>query len=161
MVEELARWKSVLTKRISELQETIKSLLEDHKVVYNHSIKTHSSLNNIHDSLQNSNQKNAPLGNIIDITKHNFVLSKEIKTLLNIQDNSRTETSDVTVKQTPAERLAHQLLSNPVSLPNKPDAVCNAVMGAAMSLSSGQLYLQHPTLHATCCAHCKGEVQEV
>lgn len=53
------------------------------------------------------------------------------------------------------------MLKNPITLTSKPDAICNAVMGAAMSLGAGQIYLQHPLSHATCCAHCKGEVQEI
>lgn len=162
MVEELARWKSALTKRINELQENIKCLLEESKVVYDCSSKTHSCLRQTRDALQNTEQKSMPLGNIIDIAKSNLLLSKETKSILNIEDSNYCISNDAsTMKQTTAERLAYNLLSNPVSLPNKPDAICNAVMGAAMSLSSGQLYLQHPTLHATCCAHCRGEVQDV
>lgn len=48
-----------------------------------------------------------------------------------------------------------------MTLASKPDTACNAVMGAAFSIGGGQMFLQHPTSHATCCAHCKGEVQDI
>lgn len=160
MVEELARWKSALTKRMSELQQNIKCLLEESDIVYEFTVKTNRCLTDIHENLQKVEKKNICFGNIIDTAKNNLSLVKEIKQNLDIAKISDSEELP-SKKHTATEKMAYKLLSNPVSLPNKPDAICNAVMGAAMSLSSGQLYLQHPALHATCCSHCRGEVQEV
>lgn len=60
-----------------------------------------------------------------------------------------------------SEMVLLQILKSPPSLVSKPDALCNALMGAAVSLGGGQMFLQHPSMNATCCAHCKGEIQDL
>jgi len=41
MVEDLARWKAALCQRTTELQETIKRLLEEHNTIRDTSFKTY------------------------------------------------------------------------------------------------------------------------
>lgn len=41
MVEDLARWKAALCQRTTELQETIKRLLEEHNNIRDTSLKTY------------------------------------------------------------------------------------------------------------------------
>lgn len=41
MVEDLARWKAALCQRTTELQETIKRLLEEHNIIRDTSLKTY------------------------------------------------------------------------------------------------------------------------
>lgn len=41
MVEDLARWKAALCQRATELQETIKRLLEEHNIIRDTSLKTY------------------------------------------------------------------------------------------------------------------------
>ena len=41
MVEELAKWKAALSQRTTDLQETIKRLLEDRNLIRDISLKTY------------------------------------------------------------------------------------------------------------------------
>lgn len=51
MVEDLARWKAALCQRTTELQETIKRLLEEHNVIRDTSLKTYKYIKVYHTSL--------------------------------------------------------------------------------------------------------------
>lgn len=182
MVEELARWKSVLTNRLNDIQDVLKNLIEERNKTRSYSIKCLNNLIQMNEKL--CKNENAPLksSNILELCMNNFKISEALTEKLMEEDvlNSVEYLSQLP-SSTPAESCALQvgigikqfylivylificlqLLKNPISLTSKPDAICNAVMGAAMSLSAGQIYLQHPLSHAACCAHCKGEVQDI
>ncbi|KAI4460084.1 basic leucine zipper nuclear factor 1 blzf1 protein [Holotrichia oblita] len=162
MVEELARWKSVLTNRLNDLQDVLKCLIDERNKTRSYSIKCLNNLNQMNEQL--CKNENVPLksSNILEVCMNNFKISEALTSKL-MEDEvlNSVEYLSQLPSSTPAESCAVQLLKNPITLTSKPDAICNAVMGAAMSLSAGQIYLQHPLSHAACCAHCKGEVQDI
>ncbi|GJQ77651.1 hypothetical protein Trydic_g12779 [Trypoxylus dichotomus] len=158
MVEELARWKSVLTNRLNDIQEVLKNLIEERNKARSYSTKCLNNLSQINE--KSCKNENIPLksSNILELSMNNFKISEVLtEKLLETEVTNSVEYLAQLPSSTPAESCALQLLKNPVNLSSKPDAICNAVMGAAMSLSAGQIYLQHPLSHAACCAHCKGE----
>ncbi|CAH1119254.1 unnamed protein product [Phaedon cochleariae] len=162
MVEELAKWKSALSNRINAMQEVMKILLEERKRVHNQSYETLNVLKNISENVSGkANEKQCLLkhGNILDVANVNFELTNSIKDSLHINENERLKTDDK-LQPTLAEKTAHKLLQNPVSVSNKQDDLCNAVMGAANSFGGKQLFLQYPSI-SSCCAHCKGEIQNI
>ncbi|XP_018580172.1 golgin-45 [Anoplophora glabripennis] len=162
MVEELAKWKSALAIRSNELQEVLKSLLDERKKIQKKNMKTFSNLKVIAEKVT-SGSKNVELkyGNIIEVANVNHELTEGVLQALNLGDEvKKPGISSTSVQVTVAEKTAIKLLQNPVTITNKQDALCNAVMGAATSLGGRQMFLQHPSLHA-CCSHCKGEVLNI
>ncbi|KAJ8937444.1 hypothetical protein NQ314_011833 [Rhamnusium bicolor] len=162
MVEELAKWKSALTNRINDLQEVLKSLLEERRKVHSQSLKTCSYLKLVADKLTD-NEKEVKLkhGSIIELANVNEELSQCALKGLKLQDEITKYSIPIKLTQhTVAEKAALKLLQNPVMITTKQDALCNAVMGAATSQGGKQMFLQHPSMHA-CCSHCKGDVQNI
>lgn len=49
---------------------------------------------------------------------------------------------------------------NPILLSGRPDAACNAVMGAAVAIGGPIIHGYNPLI-PTCCSHCSGEVKLV
>lgn len=88
MVEELARWKSALSIRINELQESIKCLLEERTKVRRSSLNTYCDLKELSKHLGCEN--NVPLknSNVLEITNVNNLLSANIVTnLMKLQND--------------------------------------------------------------------------
>lgn len=112
MVEELARWKAALTRKIADLQVSIKCLLDERNKVYSRSLKTCCALSEILESLNSSSDKeNLKSANLIDITNLNENMSENLKLLLNIDkdDQFLRERLSALPKQTNAEKNALQV----------------------------------------------------
>ncbi|XP_017772073.1 PREDICTED: golgin-45 [Nicrophorus vespilloides] len=161
MVEELARWKSAFSYRINDLQENLKLLINERTKVRNSALKTYKVLTRIDETLPERTLSCLKSTNIIDLAVNNCKLAEHIGGHFVKEDKELDENILKLPTNTPGENAAARILKNQVSLTYKPDAVCNALMGAAMSLSGGQMYLQHPTMHATCCKHCTGEIHDI
>ncbi|XP_066156251.1 golgin-45 [Euwallacea fornicatus] len=154
MVEELARWKSALTKRTNDLQEIVKLLLSDGSKHHKESVTTFSNLNAALEKLSGTKFQFRE----DDFTGINLKLSKEIAKCLDVKPVQEETNKNWHSKN---EKLAVKVLKNPVSLMSQ-DMICNALVGAAHSLSasSEQKFMQNSLLHP-CCAHCKGDVQDI
>lgn len=162
MVEELARWKSALSNRTSELREMIKKLLEERSKVREMSLKSYHSLSLVSEhSVKHIETGNLKTTNIVDLSIANQKLSESLeRNILKDLPEPKKHKIIEGAALTPAEAHALYMLKNPVIISDRPD-ICNAVMGAAVATGGGQMFLQHPERHATCCAHCKGEVKDI
>ncbi|EFA12552.1 golgin-45 [Tribolium castaneum] len=166
MVEELARWKSALSNRINELQEVAKKLLDERYRVQKKLMKSCVILHGVEARLCESPKArdSAKSSNVVDLSQVICDLSQEISDLVVIDKGKSDDLYAIYSslgQYTPAERSAMKLLQNPVTISNKQDAICNALMGTAMSLSGEQVYLKHPSSQASCCPHCTGEVKNI
>lgn len=169
MVEELAKWKSALTNKICELKELLKKLLDERTKIREMSLKTYNSLNaiNEHHVSKSVNESDSYLKttNLMELTVANCKMSYSLEKAMlkdlpdprkhRIFDNCSDDT------HTAVESAALYAIRQPVVLSERPDMICNAVVGAAIAVGKGQMFLQHPTEHATCCAHCKGDIKEI
>lgn len=173
MVEELARWKSALSNKILELKDTIKKLLDERCKVRQLSLSTHNNLLNLYEfTIYKSDIPDSEIilkkTNILETAKANKCVSELLQNIL-MKDHPQNKKHYAITNydeshqdsHTHMELLALLALRNPVVLSDKPDVVYNAVMGAAMQMGKGQLFLQHTEDHAACCSHCKGEVKNV
>lgn len=172
MVEELAKWKAALCQKASELQETMKKLIEERKKVRESLISSHSDLT----ILSNKFDLTALRGgrrisdlkssNVLDLSSMNQVLSSNLRIQLlgdeTSEEQLRRSTSSISnhtysrlEEFTPAERQAEQQLLHPLAIFGQPDAACNAVVGAAVALGTTKLSAPAPA----CCAHCSGQVK--
>ncbi|KAK9739634.1 hypothetical protein QE152_g8788 [Popillia japonica] len=72
MVEELARWKSVLTNRLNDIQDVLKNLIEERNKTRSYSIKCLNNLIQMNEKL--CKNENAPLksSNILELCMNNF-----------------------------------------------------------------------------------------
>ncbi|KAK5649290.1 hypothetical protein RI129_000319 [Pyrocoelia pectoralis] len=156
MVEELAHWKTALSDKVNELQENLRNLLYERNRVRKDLLKSSRCLI----AATDGNNFNLKSTNIIDLAEMNSKLSENM--LNNRNDNKKETIIDETnlEKHTAGEKDALKNLQNPITKVNKPDLLCNALVGAAMSVGGGQMYLQHPTI-CTTCFNCKGEVEDV
>ncbi|KAF5283622.1 hypothetical protein FQA39_LY17271 [Lamprigera yunnana] len=160
MVEELARWKSALNEKINELRENINLLMDERKHVRNNLIHSHNNLVTANIVLSNKVPQ-LRSSNIFELSATNQYLSASIANFYVKGRSSILGVDEALDKYTPGEKEALQNIENPVVMVNKPDLLCNALVGAAISVGGGQMFLQHPSFHATCCAHCKGEVEDI
>lgn len=110
MVEELARWKSALYKRVNELQDNLKCLLEESNKVHNNSIKALKCLSDISKYLKKNDQNGISFGNLIETSDAISLISENIKQHLNIPNS--TEIANSVQKLTPAENNALQVRIN-------------------------------------------------
>lgn len=158
MVEELAHWKTALSEKVGDLQENLRNLLYERNQVRKDLLKSNHCLaaasNNFSFTLKSSN--------IMDLVELNCKLSEHILNNLNKNDNNYESLVDdgSLDKHTQGEKDALKNLQNPMTKVNKPDLLCNALVGAALSVGGGQIYLQHPSI-CTTCSNCKGEVDNV
>ncbi|XP_046741068.1 golgin-45 isoform X1 [Diprion similis] len=172
MVEELARWKAALCQRTTDLQETIKRLLEERSKVRDTTLRTYRTLSLLRENFDSvgtvSNQRHElPSTNIVDLSQGSCQLAEILKVqLLGGLDkiHRRREINIVGLEmKTLAEKHAEQLLMNPnLLLSGRQDAACSAVMGAAVAVG-GQLFLPSQTSCPTiaCCPHCSGETKQI
>ncbi|GLV40257.1 uncharacterized protein CBL_07147 [Carabus blaptoides fortunei] len=170
MVEELARWKSALTNKISELKELLKKLLDERTKIREMSLKTYNSFNaiNEHHVSKSVNDSDSYLKttNLMDLAiancKMSYSLEKAmLKDLPDPRKHGKFDNYCADDIHTALENVALHAIRHPVVLSDRPDMICNAVVGAAIAVGKGQMFLQHPTDHATCCAHCNGEIKEI
>ncbi|XP_048504990.1 golgin-45 isoform X2 [Athalia rosae] len=172
MVEELARWKAALCQRTTDLQETIKRLLEERSKVRETSLRTYRTLSILRENFDpvgtvSNRRHELPSTNIIDLAEGSCQLTEILKVqLLAGMDkiNLRKEMNIVGLEmKTIAERNAEQLLMNPnLLLSGRQDAACSAVMGAAVAVG-GQLFLPSRSScpNISCCPHCSGEIKQI
>lgn len=89
MVEELAKWKSALSNRISDFQEVTKNLLTDFRRIHNTSIKTYKNLRavlnqvvpNVVISDDNTKQKS-----VVDVITFNDTLCEKLGEHLKVNE---------------------------------------------------------------------------
>ncbi|XP_030756812.1 golgin-45 [Sitophilus oryzae] len=155
MVEELARWKSALTKRVNDLQEVTKKILSEHNKLQKQMLTTYTNLNSISEK-QTGKGLNIKIGDIIELGAVNQNLSRQIADSLQIEIQSLPEKPP---GLSVTEKLALKVLKNPVTLTSQ-DVLCNALVGAAHSLTGDPRFVENQLLHP-CCSHCKGEVQDI
>lgn len=163
MVEELARWKSALTNRIGELRDILKRLLDERGKVREMSLKSYHGLSLVceHSIKHPTEPVVLKTTNIVDLSVANQKLSELLeKNILKDLPDPRKHKIVEGNAHTPAESCVLHILKNPVVIADRPD-ICNAVMGAAVAVGGGQLFLQHPEKKATCCSHCKGEIKQI
>ncbi|CAG9772454.1 unnamed protein product [Ceutorhynchus assimilis] len=159
MVEELARWKSALTKRTSDLQELLKRILTDHAKLQKQMLTTFSNLNMVYEKTSNK-QFNLKSGDIMELGTANLELSEEVTKILAVNNNEKNLQERTENAYSATEKLALRILKNPVSLSSSQDVLCSALVGVAHSLTGDQMFTQNPLLHP-CCSHCKGELQDI
>lgn len=152
MVEELAGWKAALSRRIMEFQDVSKTLLEENDKLFKNQHAVLQDLRKICSKLNINDHINVTNVNNLNLSKINEDLVKNIGNKLEISDDSL---QFVQKQYTRGENGAIKLLQDPVSLVNKQEAVCNAVLGVATSLCNKQVP------HTGCCSHCKGEMQNI
>ncbi|KAK2587746.1 hypothetical protein KPH14_003854 [Odynerus spinipes] len=170
MVEELARWKAALCQRTTDLQESIKRLLEERKSIRDASLKTYRMLSIL---LQNFDPVRAasykrhalPSTNVIDLAQGCCQLAEILKVQLlsGMQNTISNKEIDITglEMQTLAEKNAEQLLMSPnLLMSGRQDAACSAVMGAAVAIG-GQIFVPREGSSFSCCPHCSGEVKQI
>lgn len=163
MVEELSRWKSALSSRTSELRDILKKLLDERLKIREMSLKTYHSLNLLNEHLPKHTNEHVLLKstNTVDLSIANQKLSEVIEqNLLKELPDPRKHHILEGMGYTHVESIAIHILKNPMVISDRPD-ICKAVMGAANAIGGGQMFLQHPEMQATCCAHCKGEVENI
>ncbi|XP_058795345.1 golgin-45 [Phymastichus coffea] len=169
MVEELAKWKAALCQRTTDLQESIKRLLEERSKVRDISMKTYRTLSIIRenfDPVGASRRHELPSTNILDLSEGSFQLAELLKiNLLSGMDkvDLRREINVTGLEmKTTAEKNAEQLLMSPNIMMSQ-DAACSALVGAVrmfMPNSSASSNVGG-IVNMACCAHCSGEVKQV
>ncbi|XP_008546794.1 golgin-45 [Microplitis demolitor] len=172
MVEELARWKAGLCQRTTDLQESIKRLLEERIRVRETLMKTYKTLSVLRENFDpigtlTYRRHELPSSNILDLADG----CCQVAEILNVQLLSgmdpvrkikQADTTGLEMK-TVAEKHAEQLLMNPnLIMSGRQDAACSAVMGAAFALS-GKMCLPSLMIDGSmaCCPHCSGEIKQV
>lgn len=171
MVEDLARWKAALCQRTTELQETIKRLLEEHNTIRDTSLKTYRMLTILRekfDTIGTTSGKKHELAstNIIDLAQGCCQLSEILRfsLLSGIPDSKLQKELSITGldMKTLAENNAEKLLMNQkLPMTGREDVACTAVMGAAVAVG-GQMFLPRcDANNMTCCSHCSGEIKQI
>lgn len=114
MVEELAKWKSALTNRSYELQEVIKTLLDERKKIHVQQLEMFDELSKISKNAT-TKDKYQPLqlkyGNVIELSSINVQLVENLRKCLNVDDgcDGLDKTVILNVQQTVAEKNAHRV----------------------------------------------------
>ncbi|XP_034940382.1 golgin-45 isoform X2 [Chelonus insularis] len=171
MVEELAKWKAALSQRTTDLQESIKRLLEERTKVRDTSLKTYKTLSILRENFDpvgtlTYKKHELPSTNIIDLADGCCQLAEILKIQLLSGMTHMPKQKEIVAgleMKTVGEKNAEQLLMNPnVMMSGRQDAACSAVMGAAFALS-GKMCLPSLMTESTiaCCPHCSGEVKQV
>lgn len=84
MVEELARWKSALTQRLYNYQETSKQLLEDFNRINRQNLQVYKNLNSVSEKTSNEQKTKQDNTNNLFLAKANMELSEKISNSLNL-----------------------------------------------------------------------------
>ncbi|XP_043665339.1 golgin-45 isoform X2 [Vespula pensylvanica] len=170
MVEELARWKAALRQRTTDLQESIKRLLEERKNIRDASLKTYRTLSILLESFDPvraaSYKRHAlPSTNVIDLAQGCCQLAEILKVQLLSGMLNTISNKDINITglemQTLAEKNAEQLLMSPnLLMSGRQDAACSAVMGAAFAIG-GQIFIPREPSNISCCPNCSGEINQI
>lgn len=114
MVEELARWKSLLTNRLNNVQEVLKGLMEERNKSRSYAIGCLNNLVQMNEKL--CNDENIPLksSNILELCMNNFRISENLseKLLEETEVSNSVEYLSQLPSSTPAESLALQVFIN-------------------------------------------------
>ncbi|XP_018326103.1 golgin-45 [Agrilus planipennis] len=162
MVEELARWKSALSNKVNECQEIIKGLLEERDKLKKHLCNIYKHLSAVHNSenIVDPESSNTHC-DVIELVKKICDMSNKFSEKFGCHDPIENNCARISFKSTLYEARGKKTLENPVIPTSKPDLICNALLGAALSIGQGQMYLQYPSTRATCCSHCKGTMEDI
>ncbi|XP_032675830.1 golgin-45 isoform X2 [Odontomachus brunneus] len=169
MVEDLARWKAALCQRTTELQESMKRLLEEHNVIRDTSLKIMLTiLREKFDPIGTTSGKKHELAstNIVDLTQGCCQLAEILKVSLlsGVPESELRREINITGldMKTLAEHNAEKLLMNQkLPMTGREDVACTAVMGAAVAVG-GQMFLPRCDIkNMTCCPHCSGEIKQI
>lgn len=119
MVEELARWKSALSIRISELQDNVNSLLEERSKVRSNSLETFCNLMELSDKhLTSDKVPSLRNSNILELATVNNSLSANLLVKLFSEQNNNnkrdlyaktTELPNLTAAESVAAKVQHPL----------------------------------------------------
>lgn len=107
MVEELARWKSALTQRLHEFQESTKCLLEERNKACNALIKTQQRMVDILEHL--GNKVLAETDGFLAVTERNQELIESIANILHVESTKKEVSS--TLKPSIAEKSIYQVIT--------------------------------------------------
>ncbi|XP_011301340.1 golgin-45 [Fopius arisanus] len=169
MVEELARWKAGLSQRTTDLQESIKRLLEERSRVRETSLRTYKTLCLLRENFDpvgtmSFKRHELPSSNVIDLADGCCQVAEILKVQLlsGVEEyRLRKEVGITGLEMTTAgEKKAEELLMNPNLMMARPDVACSAVMGAAVAVG-GQMFRAKGSEAMACCPHCSGEVKQV
>ncbi|EZA58313.1 hypothetical protein DMN91_006559 [Ooceraea biroi] len=171
MVEDLARWKAALCQRTTDLQETVKRLLEEHTGIRDTSLKTYRMLTILREKFDpvaatSGRRHELASTNIVDLVQGCCQLAEILKVnlLSGVPDAELRKEINLTGldMRTLAENNAEKLLMNQkLPMTGREDVACSAVMGAAVAVS-GQMFLPRcDTSNMTCCPHCSGEIKQI
>lgn len=172
MVEELARWKAALSQRTTDLQESMKRLLEERSRVRETSLRTYKTLSVLRENFDpvgalSLRRHELPTTNIIDLTEGCCQVGEILRVQLLSGMDQMVRQKEINITglemKTIGEKHAEQLLMSPnVMMNGRQDAACNAVMGKALAVS-GKICLPgvNTEINMTCCHHCSGDVKQV
>ncbi|KAH1006072.1 hypothetical protein HUJ04_006950 [Dendroctonus ponderosae] len=160
MVEELARWKSALTKRINDLQNVIKSILSDHYKLQKQMMTTFSNLKGVSETYNSTKSYNLKTGDIMELGFSIQNLSEEVADIIGVDQKLKIVDEKLVNAYSPTEKVALKVLKHPLSITSSQDVLCNALVGAAHSMSGDQRFVSNQFLHP-CCSHCVGEAQDI
>lgn len=113
MVEELAKWKSALSHRISDFQEVTKNLLTDFRRLHNISLKTYNNLTGVLKQIvPNSDRTKEDLkqDNVVDVTVLNDQLCEELRGHLKVDKfneivEPKRKLNGLTINEKAAEKV--------------------------------------------------------
>ncbi|KAK7789208.1 hypothetical protein R5R35_009626 [Gryllus longicercus] len=165
MVEELAKWKAALGQRTTELQESMKRLLEERTLMRDSLLNAYRDLCVLRHHFDHTKLAHCdlPSSNVLDLSAGCQRLGNVLKLQLlgsGLAIHTTAGEPDLTGldMRTLAEKNAENLLLSPNTLLlTGPDAACSAVMGAAVAVGA----LGPAPMAMKCCAHCSGEVKMV
>ncbi|XP_054268106.1 golgin-45-like [Macrosteles quadrilineatus] len=163
MVEELAKWKALLTRRVQDLQDMTKNILEERRRVREYLVSTHKDLCVLCDNFDVTSLRSGihklNSTNVLDLSEVNMQLSAVVRLQLlgnGIVPSKPADLSHLGPANTAAETVALELLKHPVPELENADAAYSAVMGAAVAVTSSALLFS-----PSCCGHCTGEIKTI
>ncbi|KAK9871085.1 hypothetical protein WA026_011369 [Henosepilachna vigintioctopunctata] len=163
MVEELAKWKSVLTIRLRELQSVLSKILEDQRQVHRTSIRTAYNLNRLSQHFGNAIDKVKSLEStdINILSTANFEVSQDLCNKFFPYDEEAfgkfyNKIMDIPHRSWCEEKL-RKILQDPLTISVNQDELCKAVLEEADTAANEQTI---PST-STCCPHCTGQFKVI
>lgn len=106
MVEELARWKSALAKRINDLQSVIKAILSDHYKLQKQMVTAFSKLKGASETCNSGKKYILKNGDIMELGLNIQDLSEEIANVMGVDDKLKVVDEKLVNAYSPTEKLA-------------------------------------------------------
>ncbi|KAL3279613.1 hypothetical protein HHI36_017119 [Cryptolaemus montrouzieri] len=166
MVEELAKWKSVLTSRIKEFQYVLSKILEDRRQIYRILIKTNYNLYEVckHFKIANNRLKLLETSDINTLSNLNLEISQDLfNNFLSYNEEDFGKFYNIIMdipQRSLHEEKARKILQDSITLSINQDELYRAVLGEAGTAASEPAFHNHPQ-HTTCCSHCTGEIKDL